>query len=188
GAMAMVWTKEEILALLDQVEQDEYDRSPLLWHAHRKFREIAAKHEDMNQLVMEWQASEEYKEFAMDEANKAGADGDIDDNEVFTPVMTLDEGLEILPEYGICYTEAQFQERLRQLAVIAGIEVFPVGEFFAFLTGALITNPPISEQLYNNRERILDDMKKVEGTVYEIKGEPFILLYEEGLLRARGLE
>jgi uncharacterized protein YktA (UPF0223 family) len=173
----MEWTKEKLLAFLDQVDPAEYDRSPLLWHAHRKFREIAATQDDMKKAAIEWQETDEYKQY--EEADKAtDKDEDFDNNEVFTPVMTIEEGLEILPELGLRYSKAQFEERLDQLAGIAGIEVFPVGEFLAFLTGVLITNPPISGQLYRNRERILDDMKRVEGKLYEIKGEPQIILYE----------
>lgn len=100
-------------------------------------------------------------------------------DEIFTPVMTIDEGLEVLPTFGIHYTEEQFKERLQQLALIADIEEFPVGEFFCFLHGALITNPPISERLYNNRERILDEMQRVEGKMYEMLGQPAIILYEQ---------
>lgn len=93
--------------------------------------------------------------------------------------MTIDEGLKILPEMGIHYSKAEFKERLHQLALIAELEEFPVGEFFSFLHGALITNPPISERLYSNRQRILDEMKRVEGEMYEMTGSPAIILYEQ---------
>ncbi|MBH5318783.1 hypothetical protein I6N90_13330 [Paenibacillus sp. GSMTC-2017] len=165
-------TKEEVVRFLHTLDKKEYEKSPLLWDAHQKLRELLDQFDDMDKVFAEWQNTIEYQRLGVTENES------IIEDEVYVPYVAISHGIEIVKELGIPYSKNQLENRLIELGKIAGIEdSFPMAEYLSFLNGTLITNPSLSEKLFENREKIVMNISENEGKYIKIINEPTIIVY-----------